>query len=411
MFNSVILEVAMGIIFLYMLVAMICTAIREAIEALTKTRAAYLERGIRELLHDRNAQNVARNFFEHPMINCLFSSDYEPGKNKKEPGLLDRGKNLPSYIPSKNFALALMDLAARGPKNNVVTSDPNSVEMSVASIRANILNIQNVPVQRAMLTALDSAQGDLDRMQQNLEKWFDSSMDRVSGWYKRSTQWIVFFIGLFIAVGLNINTIKIADFLFRNDDARKLIVVQAENATRNPKFTQQDYDSAKANLAALKLPIGWSNGINPEASINENPHWWTALWANISDNPWNNLFIYILGWLLTALAATLGAPFWFDMLNKIMVIRSTVKPAEKSGEEGSEDRKSDKPNTVTIQMPGGNGVTDAKVIKPGVGNATKPVAAEGAVLDAESDIDNCLLETALITSDEDLPQAEGGISK
>jgi hypothetical protein len=45
------------------------------------------------------------------------------------------------------------------------------------------------------------------------------------------------------------------------------------------------------------------------------------------------------GWLLTALAITLGAPFWFDLLNKIMVIRSTVKPHEKSPEESSEDRQ------------------------------------------------------------------------
>lgn len=44
-----------------------------------------------------------------------------------------------------------------------------------------------------------------------------------------------------------------------------------------------------------------------------------------------------VGWLLTALAATLGAPFWFDVLNRIIVIRSTVKPREKSPEEGSED--------------------------------------------------------------------------
>ena len=44
------------------------------------------------------------------------------------------------------------------------------------------------------------------------------------------------------------------------------------------------------------------------------------------------------GWLMTAFAVMLGAPFWFDMLNKFMVIRSTVKPREKSREEGSEDR-------------------------------------------------------------------------
>lgn len=396
MFNSVILEVAIGIIFLFGLVSMICSAIREGIETLTKTRAAYLERGIRELLHDRDAQNIVKSFFEHPMINSLYSADYTPGKNTKQPGLFDLGKCLPSYIPSKNFALALMDIAARGSKNNAVSSDPNAVEMSIASIRANILNIQNIPVQRAMLTALDTAQGDLDRLQQNLEKWFDSSMDRVSGWYKRSTQWILFIIGLVVAVGLNINTIKIADYLFRNDDARKIIVAQAENASKDATFTQQSYEQAKSNLDALQLPIGWANGINPETD-------------NSDSVVWNGFFIYILGWLLTALAATLGAPFWFDMLNKIMVIRGTVKPSEKSPEEGSEDRQNDKPNTLTIQMAGGNGVSDTHLVKPS--NGAVPAPQEGAVMDPESDVDTCVLETEGITSDEDLPQAEGGISK
>ncbi|PWV56845.1 hypothetical protein [Chitinophaga sp. S165] len=401
MFNSVVLEVAVGIVFVYIWVSMICTALREAIETFTKTRAAYLERGIRELLHDTKAENIVKSFFEHPMINCLYSSGYKPGKKNNEPRLLENGKNLPSYIPSKNFALALMDIAARGTKNSVVSSDPNSAEMSIASIRANILNIQNVPVQRAVLTALDSAQGDLDRLQQNLEKWFDSSMDRVSGWYKRSTQWILFFIGLTVAVGLNINTIKIADYLFQNDDVRKLIVMQAENATKDSTFTKQNFEQAKAGLTALKLPIGWGNGINPDGG-NDNVG---------SQDWWKKLPIYILGWLLTALAATLGAPFWFDMLNKIMVIRGTVKPAEKSGEEGSEDRKTDKPNIVTIQMPGGNGATNGNVAKSIAGNANRPDLEGGAVLDMESDIDNCLLETSTVTSDEDLPKAEGGISK
>jgi hypothetical protein len=47
----------------------------------------------------------------------------------------------------------------------------------------------------------------------------------------------------------------------------------------------------------------------------------------------------LFGWLATAMAVSLGAPFWFDVLNKVMVIRSTVKPHEKSGDEGSEDRQ------------------------------------------------------------------------
>jgi hypothetical protein len=61
----------------------------------------------------------------------------------------------------------------------------------------------------------------------------------------------------------------------------------------------------------------------------------------------------LLGWLITALAVMLGAPFWFDVLNKFMVIRSTVKPREKSQEEGSEDRPSNKSQILLVgQAPG-----------------------------------------------------------
>jgi hypothetical protein len=54
---------------------------------------------------------------------------------------------------------------------------------------------------------------------------------------------------------------------------------------------------------------------------------------------WEDVGAPVLGWLLTALAVMLGAPLWFDVLNQIMVIRSTVKPHEKSGEEASMDRQ------------------------------------------------------------------------
>jgi len=43
------------------------------------------------------------------------------------------------------------------------------------------------------------------------------------------------------------------------------------------------------------------------------------------------------GWLITACAVSLGAPLWFDMLNKVIVVRSTIKPHEKSLEERSKD--------------------------------------------------------------------------
>jgi hypothetical protein len=72
MFGSQILEVAIGLIFIFVLVSVICSVVREGIESWLKTRAAFLEHGIRELLHDKQAQGLARSFYNHPLIYGLF---------------------------------------------------------------------------------------------------------------------------------------------------------------------------------------------------------------------------------------------------------------------------------------------------------------------------------------------------
>ena len=162
MLGSNILEVAIGLIFIYILVSVTCSAIREGVEAWLKTRAAYLEYGIRELLHDKPGTGLAEGFYNHPLIFSLFANAYSPGGSKR-PGFLTRGADLPSYIPAKNFALALMDIAARGPNTNAVSSAPNAPIVSLDTIRSNVGNLKNQAVQRMLLMAIDSAQGDLNK--------------------------------------------------------------------------------------------------------------------------------------------------------------------------------------------------------------------------------------------------------
>ena len=375
------LDVAIGIIVVFILVSLICSTVREAIEGLMKTRAAYLEQGIRELLHDKGAVGLAASFYNHPLIYSLYSGGYAP-KDQKRRFWLAYGANLPSYIPSKNFAAALMDLAARGRNTDVGNSDASTPLVSLEAIRANVGNLQNPRVQRLLLTAIDAAQGDINKAQKNLETWFDTGMDRVSGWYKRSTQWILFLIGLFVAVALNVNTITIADYLARTPEARKAFVQAAEQL-------RSDDPAPQKTLEALDLPIGWSA---PPAT----PRAW---------------LITITGLLLTAFASTLGAPFWFDVLNKIMVIRSTVKPHEKSPEEASEDRQKSgtaQPTTVVVQTGAGGG--DAAPQSPPAPPPPQPVLPAGG--DLESDVDACDVEVGPgdITPDEQLPAAVGGVS-
>jgi hypothetical protein len=335
MFGSEILEVAIGIIFVFILVSIICTAIREGIETWMKERAAYLEHAIRELLHDPKGDGLAKDLYTHPLISGLFSGDYEPRDSLKLGRPFASGGKLPSYIPTGTFVTALMDIAARGTKPGAA-SDTNAPLISLDSMRANVSNIGNPQVQRALLAAIDSAQGDLNKAQAKLEAWYNGAMDRVSGRYKRSTQWTLFWIGLFVAVGLNINTIKIGEYLYSHNAVRAAIVEKAVAEAKNPNFLKTGYSGTRTEIEHLGLPMGWSNysfvGIRT-------PH------------PWDDMVSPLLGWLLTALAATLGAPFWFDVLNKVMVIRSTVKPHEKSPEEASEDRqlKTQRPIEIVVK--------------------------------------------------------------
>jgi len=397
MFGSQNLEVIIGLIVVFLFVSVISSAIREGIEAWLKTRASYLEHGIRALLHDRTGDGIARKLYNHPLIEGLFSGDYVPGSTTTRPSL--SGGNLPSYIPAKNFAEALFDIAARGPDTNAVSSGPNASSVSLDSIRENIENIDNPRVQRILLAAVDNAQGDFERAKKNIEEWYDSGMDRVSGWYKRATQWTILVIGLAIAVGLNINAITIVDYLSRNDTARAAIVARAGTVT-DPQ-TPQDYATATETLRSLSLPIGWSAGWGAPRRVGEPG----------AGGVWNDWIGPILGWLIIGLAATMGAPFWFDLLNKFMVIRSTVKPHEKSPEEGSEDRadKTTPPEVPVAPVPPISNATPGPAVAPG---ASIPDWEKiPGPTDPEDDVDGCDVEVKdeTATSDENLPAAEGGI--
>jgi len=186
-----IVDLATGIVFIFLLVSTLCSAIREGIEAFFKTRAAYLERGIRALLDDKDGKGLTTSLLNHPLLYGQFLKEYVPKPLGKSLPVLANGRGLPSYIPARSFALALLDIAARGPATDAVSSDPSSPTMTVQSIRERLLNIDNPGVRRVLLTALDTSRGDLDLARKRIEDWFNSSMDRVSGWYKRSTQWVL----------------------------------------------------------------------------------------------------------------------------------------------------------------------------------------------------------------------------
>jgi hypothetical protein len=167
----------------------------------------------------------------------------------------------------------------------------------------------------------------------------------------------LFAIGLITTLLLNVNTIRIGRHLYQSDAARELLVQRAETLRQDTTYRQMLTDTSAAavsvreryeDLAALEIPIGWDHVESPPGG-----------WQNA---PW--FFAQAIGLLLTAFAITFGAPFWFDLLNKIMVIRSTVKPNEKSPPEASEDRQKPKEKVKVEITPAAETNRDGTATRP-----------------------------------------------
>ena len=152
-----------------------------------------------------------------------------------------------------------------------------------------------------------------------MEGWFDDKMDRLSGWYKRQTKWILFFVGLALVVTLNADTLLFSRTLWNDATLRSSIAAQAQTISKTPPDCSDP--STKNNPVAcsvklfdsvkgLNIPLGWSTKAGDPRRPKDAGDW----------------ALRVFGLLLTSLALTLGAPFWFDLLNKVVNFRATGPP-------------------------------------------------------------------------------------
>lgn len=310
MFGSVILDVALALVLILLFVSLVATAVLEAIEAILKLRARDLERGIRELLREGPDGGLAEELYKHPLVFSLFRGDY---RRKDSPF---SGMNLPSYIPPANFADALLAICFG-----------DGAPLSGDELRAGVDKVSNPHVRAVLLSAVDRAGGDALRVRKAVEDWYNSAMDRVSGWYKRRAQVILFMIGVGAAATFNLDVFTLGIRLLEDQALRESFVALAERTGGEGTEDPPGLARLQAELRALGAPVGW---FPPPQRVCE---------TGACRIPISGWFTMISGWVVVGFATTLGAPFWFDLLNKFMVIRSTVKPREKSIEEGSEDRR------------------------------------------------------------------------
>ncbi len=296
MFDSPVVQVAISLPFLYLLLSVVCSSLQESISQILGLRASTLGQGLEHLLTDPEQR---RKLLAHPLIRCLGEK--------------------PSYIPNRTFAMALLDIATKPePEKNAKPQTSPEAEaakpvapLDFESVRNALSQLPEGDLRTSLLTLADSADHKLDKLRDNVEIWFDDTMDRVSGWYKRKSQAIVMVLALLTTALVNADTIAMAKTLWQDAGLRQGLVAAAAGYVASPSATDAaaGLGGVEKSLRSLALPIGWS--ALPQG---------TAQWVS-----------KVLGLLLTTLAVSLGAPFWFDLLNKFVSLRGVGKaPAARS---------------------------------------------------------------------------------
>ena len=340
--GSAVLEIAIGLSFVYLLLALLCTTFNEWIAGLFKTRATLLAEGIRQLLDNQPHGNntFLTSFYAHPLIRGLM-----------------RGDAKPSYLPARQFAAVILDYLAQGnagPAPAGVAAPPAvaapvapPVGAAPAPAVANAVDIvkwietgiPNGDVKDALRALTPPGGGDFATLQKNIEGWFDDAMDRVSGWHKRRTQVWTLIVASIFTVAVNADTFKIVRHLASDPVLRQAVVESAKSRAAEPRPSvaveyKDPNDPLKPSVSRLNDDplhkgeqdllsrlIGWG----PEESDKQNPIDW---------------LLRVLGWLISVAAISLGAPFWFDTLNKFINIRSAGKSPDEASKTPSKAKLS-----------------------------------------------------------------------
>ena len=393
MLGSSILDVAIGMTFIYLLLSLIASTVLEALSSFVQARSANLEHGIRSLFSggtlEKN-EKLIDLIYTHGLIRGLYC---DPKLDGTANGALDRKSPLrdfvrrflcmppmediagvsdkyllPAYIPARTFAITIVDILNSGNTGGVPRLDyikkrldglcvqgvvppvaaanaegtvPAADSIPPASVQA-ICNNNAAEAIRSLLADAANAKDAADKFRANLENWYNDAMDRVSGWYKKRTQMILLLIGLALALIFNVDSIRVGRTLWFDRDARQGLANTASSyVSKNTPSCDDSTASQEKLTKQMKMTVGAFNDVSSEFLLPVGWHYSLHEYENkvMAYHQWDYIHILeqILGWIITGFALSLGAPFWFDTLNKFMVVRSTIKPQEKSRNEGSKD--------------------------------------------------------------------------
>src|SRR5215212_11849902 len=196
MFGSTVLDVAIGLVFVYLLLAILCTSANEILSAITKSRGNLLREGISQLLGNQPTTSakdkpdaLLDQFYRHSLVRGMF-----------------RGNRHPAYLPSRTFATVLIDSVLANGGDGVTTRD---VEGAFRSLPPG-------DVRQALLAVLKHIDDDVENAHLAIQGWFEDAMDRVTGWYKRKTQIWTILVALVITLTSNADTVNITRRLWQD---------------------------------------------------------------------------------------------------------------------------------------------------------------------------------------------------
>ncbi|NEO52631.1 MAG: hypothetical protein F6K54_05805 [Okeania sp. SIO3B5] len=154
----------------------------------------------------------------------------------------------------------------------------------------------------------------LHQFQKEIERWFDSGMERAAGVYKRNAKGVAFLIGVTIAIVANVDTLNMVDNLSKDSFMRATINSYSQkliNNNSNPNELEIGDIENQVNAALddnLKLPIGWGQEQKNKTSVSQSITFLEGLKK-------------ILGWLISGIAISMGGHFWFNLLENIYSIK------------------------------------------------------------------------------------------
>ena len=369
--NSPLLETIICLILVFALLSLLVSTFTEMVNNRLNERGRQLFNGIVKMFEDGSEINFGQELYKHPMVAAIFKTPSRP----------------PMYISNFMFSQALIDTIVNYGRKFVKEEDTfklfqagvNNMKID-SDLKLLLVNMVEKCISYSggypgkVLTILD----------QQIQQWYKDQMDRMTGWFKDLMRRRVLIISIIVTLVLNVNSIHLFKTLYTNPAMRSqlapIAATIADNYAKEKQDTtltalQQTYkavamshlqkgnadsafgvlnkavvkldslqrrkDSAGLNnfqqvsdqlgeLAALGIPIGWHKGCPPltldSSRVQDNVKGGKTI--REVTNKTVQLFWYVVGLAITAFSISAGAPFWFDMLLKLVNVRRAGKKPE-----------------------------------------------------------------------------------